>query len=164
MKWVWGFWLVFGRRCSPRLEFQAVIKLAWKITESVELALAALKLASVELAWKTPESDFSANSWTRKSQVGLWKVRNIIFKCLAANSCLKLQRSVLFLRVDVISAPQYIIRGMREATTGTGQFTDVQNELSTANLISSIYKEAESLKALVHKHIVQLFHAFIEGK
>jgi len=31
-------------------------------------------------------------------------------------------------------------------------------------LISAIYKEAESLKALVHKHIVQLYHAFIEGK
>lgn len=34
------------------------------------------------------------------------------------------------------------------------KFTDVQNELSTANLISSVYKEAESLKALVHKHII----------
>lgn len=31
-------------------------------------------------------------------------------------------------------------------------------------MISSIYKEAESLKALIHKHIVQLYHAFIEGK
>jgi len=44
------------------------------------------------------------------------------------------------------------------------KFTDVQNELSSANLISTIYKEAESLKSLIHKHIVQLFHAFIEGK
>jgi len=44
------------------------------------------------------------------------------------------------------------------------KFTDVGNELSSANLISSIYKEAESLKALIHKHIVQLYHAFIEGK
>jgi serine/threonine protein kinase len=44
------------------------------------------------------------------------------------------------------------------------KFTDVGNELSSANLISSIYKEAESLKALIHKHIIQLFHAFIEGK
>jgi serine/threonine protein kinase len=34
------------------------------------------------------------------------------------------------------------------------KFTDVQNELSSANLLSSVYKEAESLKALVHKHIV----------
>jgi hypothetical protein len=30
----------------------------------------------------------------------------------------------------------------------------VQNELSAANLLSSVYKEAESLKALVHKHII----------
>jgi serine/threonine protein kinase len=44
------------------------------------------------------------------------------------------------------------------------KFTDVGNELSSANLISAIYKEAESLKALIHKNIVQLFHAFIEGK
>lgn len=34
------------------------------------------------------------------------------------------------------------------------KFTDVQNELSQANLMNAIYKEAESLKALVHKHIV----------
>jgi serine/threonine protein kinase len=44
------------------------------------------------------------------------------------------------------------------------KFTDVGNELSSANLISAIYKEAESLKALIHKNIVQLFHAFIDGK
>lgn len=44
------------------------------------------------------------------------------------------------------------------------KFTDVGNELSSANLIAAIYKEAESLKALLHKHIVQLYHAFIEGK
>ena len=44
------------------------------------------------------------------------------------------------------------------------KFTDVGNELSSANLIAAIYKEAESLKALIHKHIVQLYHAFIEGK
>ena len=44
------------------------------------------------------------------------------------------------------------------------KFTDVGNELASANLISAIYKEAESLKSLIHKHIVQLFHAFIEGK
>ena len=31
-------------------------------------------------------------------------------------------------------------------------------------MIQSIYKEAESLKALNHKHIVKLFHAFIDGK
>lgn len=44
------------------------------------------------------------------------------------------------------------------------KFTDVGDQLSSANLISSIYKEAESLKALIHKNIIQLFHCFIEGK
>ena len=34
------------------------------------------------------------------------------------------------------------------------KFTDVQNELSSANLITAVYKEAESLKSLIHKHIV----------
>lgn len=34
------------------------------------------------------------------------------------------------------------------------KFSDVGQELSQANTISSIYKEAESLKALVHKHII----------
>lgn len=44
------------------------------------------------------------------------------------------------------------------------KFTDVGDQLSSANLIQSIYKEAESLKALNHKHIVKLYHAFIDGK
>ena len=44
------------------------------------------------------------------------------------------------------------------------KFTDVGDQLSSANLIQAIYKEAESLKALQHKHIVKLYHAFIEGK
>ena len=34
------------------------------------------------------------------------------------------------------------------------KFSDVGNELSQANMISSIYKEAESLKSLIHKHII----------
>lgn len=34
------------------------------------------------------------------------------------------------------------------------KFTDVGDQLSSANLISQIYKEAESLKALQHKNIV----------
>ena len=38
------------------------------------------------------------------------------------------------------------------------------SELATAHTISAIYREAESLKGLVHKHIIQLQHAFIEGK
>lgn len=31
-------------------------------------------------------------------------------------------------------------------------------------MIQNIYKEAESLKKLVHKNIIQLYHAFVEGK
>ena len=34
------------------------------------------------------------------------------------------------------------------------KFNDVGLELSQANTISAIYKEAESLKALIHKHII----------
>jgi serine/threonine protein kinase len=44
------------------------------------------------------------------------------------------------------------------------KFTDVSESLSSANLIQAIYKEAESLKALTHKHIVKLHQAFIDGK
>ena len=44
------------------------------------------------------------------------------------------------------------------------KFTDVGESLSSANLIQAIYKEAESLKALTHKHIVKLHQAFIDGK
>jgi serine/threonine protein kinase len=31
-------------------------------------------------------------------------------------------------------------------------------------MIQNIYKEAESLKKLGHKNIIQLYHAFVEGK
>lgn len=31
-------------------------------------------------------------------------------------------------------------------------------------MIQEIYREAESLKKLNHKNIVQLYHAFVEGK
>lgn len=31
-------------------------------------------------------------------------------------------------------------------------------------MVQEIYREAESLKKLNHKNIVQLYHAFIEGK
>ena len=34
------------------------------------------------------------------------------------------------------------------------KFADVGQELSTANTISAIYKEAEALKGLIHKHII----------
>lgn len=37
-------------------------------------------------------------------------------------------------------------------------------QLSSANLVQTIYKEAESLKSLQHKSIVKQYHAFIEGK
>jgi serine/threonine protein kinase len=44
------------------------------------------------------------------------------------------------------------------------KFADVGQELSSANLIQAIYREAEALKALQHKHIVKLHHAFVDGK
>lgn len=44
------------------------------------------------------------------------------------------------------------------------KFTDVGDQLSSAHLIQQIYREAESLKGLQQKHIIKLFHAFIEGK
>ena len=44
------------------------------------------------------------------------------------------------------------------------KFSDMSSELSSANGIQAIYKEAESLKALVHKNIIKLHHAFLEGK
>jgi MAP/microtubule affinity-regulating kinase len=34
------------------------------------------------------------------------------------------------------------------------KFSDVGNELASANTIAVIYKEAESLKALIHKNII----------
>ena len=40
----------------------------------------------------------------------------------------------------------------------------MSSELGSASAIQAIYKEAESLKALVHKHIIKLHHAFLEGK
>lgn len=44
------------------------------------------------------------------------------------------------------------------------KYTEIGDQLSSANMIASIYKEAESLKSLVHKNIVKLHHAFIDGK
>ena len=44
------------------------------------------------------------------------------------------------------------------------KFSDMSSELGSASAIQAIYKEAESLKALVHKHIIKLHHAFLEGK
>lgn len=44
------------------------------------------------------------------------------------------------------------------------KFMDIGQELSSANMIQGIYKEAEALKALSHKHIVKLYHGFIDGK
>lgn len=44
------------------------------------------------------------------------------------------------------------------------KFMDIGTELSSASLIAGIYKEADALKALSHKHIVKLYHGFIDGK
>ena len=34
------------------------------------------------------------------------------------------------------------------------KFTDVSDQLTSANTIGAVYKEAESLKSLIHKHII----------
>jgi len=44
------------------------------------------------------------------------------------------------------------------------KFMDIGQELSSASMIAGIYKEADALKALQHKHIVKLYHGFIDGK
>ena len=44
------------------------------------------------------------------------------------------------------------------------KYMDIGSELGSANMIQGIYKEAEALKALSHKHIVKLYHGFIDGK
>ena len=41
---------------------------------------------------------------------------------------------------------------------------DVSEQLSNAGQIASIFKEADNLKKLKHKNIVQLDHAFLDGK
>ena len=38
------------------------------------------------------------------------------------------------------------------------------HKVQSAHSSQNIYKEAESLKKLVHKNIIQLYHAFVEGK
>ena len=44
------------------------------------------------------------------------------------------------------------------------KFMDIGQELSSASAIAGIYKESDALKALSHKHIVKLYHGFIDGK
>ena len=44
------------------------------------------------------------------------------------------------------------------------KFEDVGEKLSSANLMQSIYKEAEAVKALTHKNIIKLYHAFVMEK
>ena len=44
------------------------------------------------------------------------------------------------------------------------KFMDIGQELSSASAIAGIYKEADALKALNHKHIVKLYHGFVDGK
>mmetsp|Transcript_1704 Transcript_1704/g.1166 ORF Transcript_1704/g.1166 Transcript_1704/m.1166 type:complete len:111 (+) Transcript_1704:275-607(+) len=44
------------------------------------------------------------------------------------------------------------------------KFMDVSENLASAGMVQEIYREAESLKKLNHKNIVQLYHAFLDGK
>ena len=36
--------------------------------------------------------------------------------------------------------------------------------MTQADEVNSLYKEANSIKKLRHKHIIELYHAFVEGK
>lgn len=44
------------------------------------------------------------------------------------------------------------------------KFMDMTSTLHNADEVNSIYKEANSIKKLKHKNIVELYHAFVEGK
>jgi serine/threonine protein kinase len=44
------------------------------------------------------------------------------------------------------------------------KFMDVSASMNNAGASQGIYKEAESLKKLRHKHIIELYHVFLEGK
>lgn len=44
------------------------------------------------------------------------------------------------------------------------KFMDMTQTLHNADEVNSIYKEANSIKKLKHKNIVELYHAFVEGK
>lgn len=41
---------------------------------------------------------------------------------------------------------------------------DMTQTLHSADEVNNIYKEANSIKKLRHKNIVELYHAFVEGK
>lgn len=44
------------------------------------------------------------------------------------------------------------------------KFMDMTQTLHNADEVNQIYKEANSIKKLRHKNIVELYHAFVEGK
>jgi len=44
------------------------------------------------------------------------------------------------------------------------KFMDMTQTLHSAEDVNSIYKESNSIKKLRHKNIVELYHAFVEGK
>lgn len=44
------------------------------------------------------------------------------------------------------------------------KYIDVSEQLSSAEAIGDIYKEAQNLKMLRHKNIVELYHTLLEGK
>lgn len=44
------------------------------------------------------------------------------------------------------------------------KYMDMSEQMSNAKAVTTIYKEAEALKKLKHKSIIDLHHAFVEGK
>jgi len=44
------------------------------------------------------------------------------------------------------------------------KYMDMSEQMSNAKAVTTIYKEAEALKKLKHKSIIDLHHAFLDGK
>lgn len=44
------------------------------------------------------------------------------------------------------------------------KYMDISSALHSAEKINGLYKEATSLKKLKHRNIIELYHAFVEGK
>jgi serine/threonine protein kinase len=44
------------------------------------------------------------------------------------------------------------------------KFMDISSALNHADEVNSLYKEANSIKKLRHKNIIELYHSFVEGK
>jgi len=58
----------------------------------------------------------------------------------------------------------YLATNKRNQKEFAVKFMDMTQALTSADEINNIYKEANSIKKLHHRNIVELYHAFVEGK